>query len=219
MYCFFAGQADPSNRNPKIDPLKVFFIVTIVFGISCKASKESAIRFNYEPYALTALEIMDSLDIPVRPKYKRDPPIKFLVKPMNKSGETQMKPARSLDSNIVYRKLKIRISPDIFRALNYQDTSDFKHLFAVGTIIHELVHVFQYPDTMATNTGSQHDLINRLEVEASSVMTYYLLSKTSPKDLSRMVLSFGENKTDLRILLNRFFYSKFFYRKKLNENQ
>lgn len=183
----------------KLNPLNLFLIVATLLCISCKVQKDSVRRFNYEPYALMALEIMDSLDIPVRPRYKEDARTKFAVKQMKQSGYTVMKPARSLDRNIVYRKLKIRISPTIFRALHAQDTSDFKHLFAVGTTIHELVHVFQYPDTIATNTGTQNDLTNRLEVDASSVMTYYLINKSSPKALLQLVSMFGEDKKGLRI--------------------
>jgi hypothetical protein len=181
-------------------------VLLLINIICCRAYKDSSVRFDYRPYARMAIDIMDSLDIPIRPNLKKDPAIKFKITAMNKSGETETKPSRSLDSNIVYRRIKIRISPDIIEALNKNDTTDFKYLFAVGTIIHELVHVFQFPDTIATNTGKRSDFTNRLEVDASSVMTYYLISKTAPQSLADLVYKFADNKQGLRSHLNQFFY-------------
>lgn len=182
-------------------------LLVLIFRFCCSAPKHSVIQLNYEPYAQMAIAIMDSLDIRVRPNFRKDPPINFFIAALNKSGETETKPSRSLDSNVVYRKVNITISPEIFKALQRKDTSDLKHYFAVGTIIHEIVHVFQYPDTIATNTGERSDFTNRLEVEAYSVMAYYLLSQTDPKSLSSMVSMFENDKKGLRNELNQFFYS------------
>lgn len=170
---------------------------------------------QFESFKKEALQIMDTLGIPPRQIYSEydRPPVLRLVNFPQVMSEYQLLERKSMASDTskkVFTKSEICISPIMYRWLSAEPPQrDYWYHIVHSSVLHEVVHHFQTPESVAgyidPNKDYQAYLDQPVERDAQSVEAYYFFSNYETSELSEVRdLAEGNMELFLRELRKRY---------------